>query len=104
RSPIPILVLDDLELIRLEAQEIERQADELYRSFVDNGELPPSLKRPYLSWEEVAAHGRGLPTLTIGGAVEGARHAPPFAPLRLSAGNLGAAITDFRDMMAETSR
>jgi transcription-repair coupling factor (superfamily II helicase) len=99
----PLLVLDDLELIRLEAHEIERQADELYRGFVDNGELPPGLKRPYLTWEEVAQHGRGLPTLTIGTA-EGALEPPHFEPPRLYAGNIAAAIGDIRDMMANRSR
>ncbi|MEO5952835.1 MAG: hypothetical protein ABIQ44_10250, partial [Chloroflexia bacterium] len=42
-GPKPLLVLDDPDLIRLEAAEIERQAVELYRGFVDNGELPPGL-------------------------------------------------------------
>ncbi|MFL5732713.1 MAG: transcription-repair coupling factor [Chloroflexia bacterium] len=107
-SAQPLLVLDDLELIRLEAQEIERQAGELYAGFVDNGELPASLKRPYLSWEEVSAHGRGLPTLAIGSAPDspsqGALEAPTFAPLRLYAGNIGAAIADLKAMREQKSR
>ncbi len=103
-SALPLLVLDDIELIRLEAQEIERQAADLYRGFVDNGELPPGLKRPYLTWEEVSEHGRGLPTLSLGGGAEGAIESPPFVPPRLYAGNLGAAITDLKRMIADKSR
>jgi transcription-repair coupling factor (superfamily II helicase) len=100
----PLLVLDDPELIRLEAQEIERQAAELYHGFVENGELPPGLLKPYLAWEEVAAHGRGLPTLTIGGGAEGAIQPPEFAGPKLYAGNIGAAITDIKKMVAGGSR
>lgn len=100
----PLLVLDDPDLIRLEAQEIERQAAELYRGFVENGELPPGLLRPYLAWEEVASHGRDLPTLIIGGGVEGAVQPPQFAGPKLYAGNVGAAITDIKKMVAGGSR
>jgi len=100
----PLLVLDDPELIRLEAQEIERQAAELYQGFVDNGELPPGLLRPYITWEEVSAHGRGLPVLSIGGGAEGAIEGPAFAPLRLYAGNIPTLITDLKEMVADRSR
>ncbi len=100
----PLLVLDDIELIRLEGMEIERQADELYRQFVDNGELPPGMRRPYLNWDEVAAHGRGLPTLYIGGGAEGAMEPPPFAPPRLYAGNISALIADLKKMLAGKAR
>src|SRR5207253_9661176 len=82
---------------------IERQAGDLYKGFIDNGELPPGLKRPYLTWEEVSAHGRGLPALTMG-AAEGALEAPEFAPLRLYAGNIAAAISDLQEMIADKSR
>jgi transcription-repair coupling factor (superfamily II helicase) len=100
----PLLVLDDPELIRLEAQEIERQAAELYQGFVDNGELPPGLLHPYLTWEEVSAHGRGLPVLSIGGGAEGAIEAPAFTPLRLYAGNIPNLIADLKEMVADRSR
>lgn len=100
----PLLVLDDPDLIRLEAQEIERQAAEIYAGFVDNGELPPNLRRPYLTWDEVSAHGRGLPTLTIGGGVEGAIMPPQFAGPRLYAGNIGAAIGDIKRLTSAGSR
>jgi transcription-repair coupling factor (superfamily II helicase) len=105
-SPQPLLVLDDLELIRLEAQEIERQAAELYSGFIDNGELPPGLKRPYLTWEEVAAHGRGLPTLALGGEAEEreAIEAPPFAPPGLYAGNIATAVADIKEMVEAKTR
>ncbi|HET9494093.1 MAG TPA: hypothetical protein VFR15_07685, partial [Chloroflexia bacterium] len=62
----PLLVLDDPDLIRLEAQEIERQAADLYRGFIDNGELPPGLRAPYLKWDEVSSHAQGLPVLYAG--------------------------------------
>jgi transcription-repair coupling factor (superfamily II helicase) len=100
----PLLVLDDIELIRLEGMEVERQADELYRQFVDNGELPPDMRKPYLTWDELAAHGRGLPTLYIGGGAEGAVEPPPFAPPRLYAGNISALIADLKKMLADKAR
>lgn len=103
-SSRPYLVLDDLELIRLEAQELERQAAELYRGFVENGELPPGLKRPYLTWEEVSAHGRGLPLVSISGSAEGAIESPPFSAPRLYAGNIASAIGDLKEMMRAQSR
>src|SRR5688500_10225951 len=92
----PLLVLDDPELIRLEAAELERQAAELYKGFIDNGELPPGLARPYLTWEEVTAHGRGLPILSIGGGAEGAIEAPAFTPTKLYAGNIPNVITELK--------
>ncbi|MBF6614680.1 MAG: hypothetical protein IVW55_16335, partial [Chloroflexi bacterium] len=108
RSPTPdhqpLLVLDDVELIRLEAQEVERQAAELYSSFKDNGELPPGMRRPYLSWEAVAEHGRGLPTLTIGGGAEGALETPGFTLPPLYTGNIAAAIVDIQEMLEARSR
>jgi transcription-repair coupling factor (superfamily II helicase) len=104
QTNLPLLVLDEPELINLEAQELERQASDLYRGFIDNGELPPGLLRPYLTWEEVTAHGRGLPLLTIGGGAEGAIEAPPFAPPRLYAGNVGALITDLKKALGMRSR
>jgi transcription-repair coupling factor (superfamily II helicase) len=100
----PLLALDDPDLIRLEAQEIERQAADLYRGFIDNGELPPGLRSPYLAWDEVAAHSQGLPILSIGGGAEGAIEVPHFAPPRLYAGNIGAAITDIKAAAAEQAR
>ncbi|HVF99046.1 MAG TPA: CarD family transcriptional regulator, partial [Chloroflexia bacterium] len=100
----PLLVLDDPELIRLEASEIERQASELYRGFIDNGELPPGLQQPYLTWEEVAAHGRGLPTLSIGGGAEGAIEAPPFSGTRQYTGSIPNVITDLKEYIANRSR
>jgi transcription-repair coupling factor (superfamily II helicase) len=100
----PLLVLDDPDLIRLEAQELERHAAELYRGFIDNGELPPGLKRPYLTWEEVSSHGRDLPSLSIGGGAEGAIEALPFRPPRLYAGNIGAAIADVKKLLQAQSR
>ncbi|MDQ5823897.1 MAG: transcription-repair coupling factor [Chloroflexota bacterium] len=103
-SKPPLLVLDDPELIRLEASEIERQASELYQGFIDNGELPPGLERPYLSWEEVAAHGQGLPTLSIGGGAEGAIEAPPFTGTRLYTGNVPNVIADLREYIANRTR
>jgi transcription-repair coupling factor (superfamily II helicase) len=103
-SAAPLLVLDDPELIRLEAAEIERQAADLYRGFVDNGELPPGLLRPYLTWEEVSAHGRDLPTLSMGGGAEGAIEVPEFAGSHLYAGNVAAAIEDIKGMMSGKSR
>ncbi|HEY0070555.1 MAG TPA: transcription-repair coupling factor, partial [Chloroflexia bacterium] len=101
---LPLLVLDDPELIRLEASEIERQASELYRGFIDNGELPPGLERPYLNWEGVSAHGRGLPTLSIGGGAEGAIEAPPFTGTRLYTGNIPNVIADLKEYIANRSR
>jgi transcription-repair coupling factor (superfamily II helicase) len=100
----PLLVLDDPDLIRLEAQEIERQAADLYRGFIDNGELPPGLLSPYLKWDEVAAHAQGLPILTVGGGAEGAIELPHFAPPRLYAGNIAAAINDIKAAAAEQAR
>ena len=100
----PLLVLDDPDLIRLEAVEVEREAAELYKSFVDNGELPPGLLRPYLTWEEVSAHGRDLPTLSLGGGAEGAIETPDFAAPHLYAGNLAAAIDDIKGMVQDKSR
>jgi transcription-repair coupling factor (superfamily II helicase) len=100
----PLLVLDDPDLIRLEAQEIERQAADLYRGFVDNGELPPGLRAPYLKWEEVAAHATGIPVLNVGGGAEGAVEVTHFAPPRLYAGNIAAAVTDIKKLAAEQAR
>lgn len=104
KPDLPLVVLDDPEMIRLEAAEIERQAAELYTGFVENGELPHGLERPYLTWGEVAAHGRGMPTLSIGGGAEGAIEAPPFAGPRLYTGNIPNLITDLRAHIAERSR
>jgi transcription-repair coupling factor (superfamily II helicase) len=103
-STSPLLVLDDPDLIRLEAGEIERQAAELYKGFVDNGELPPGLLRPYLTWDEVSTHGRDLPTLSLGGGAEGAIEVPDFAAPHLYAGNMAAAIDDIKEMLAAKSR
>ena len=115
----PLLVLDDPELIRLEAQEVERQASELYAGFVANGELPPGMMRPYLTWEEVSQHGRGLPILSIGGIVgaredgdDGAARAhsraplqmPQFTPPRLYGGNIPSLIADLQERIAAKSR
>ncbi|MBF6615004.1 MAG: DEAD/DEAH box helicase, partial [Chloroflexi bacterium] len=100
----PLLVLEDVELIRLEAQEVERQAAELYSGFKDNGELPPGMRRPYLSWEAVSEHGRSLPTLAIGGGAEGALETPHFALPPLYTGNIAAAIVDIQEMLQARSR
>ncbi|MEO8287904.1 MAG: transcription-repair coupling factor [Chloroflexota bacterium] len=100
----PLLVLDDPELIRLEAAEIERQAAELYKGFVDNGELPPGLMRPYLTWEEVSAHGRGLPVLAMGGGAEGAIEVPGFVGPHLYAGNIATAVEDIKAMLESKAR
>ena len=102
----PLLVLDDPDLIRLEAAEIERQAVELYKGFVDNGELPPGLKKPYLQWEEVSAHGRGLPILFFGGEGDTARdalEAPHFDLPPLYASKIDSAIEDIRRQTGEQS-
>ncbi len=61
------------------------------------------MKRPYLTWEEVSAHGRGLPTLAMG-AGEGALEAPEFMPPRLYTGNIATAIGDLQEMIADRSR
>src|SRR5258708_31249315 len=103
-SRSPLLVLDDPDLIRLEAGEIERQAAELYKGFVDNGELPPGLLRPYLTWEEVSAHGRDLPTLSLGGGAEGAIEVPDFSAPHLYAGNMAAANDDIKEFISAKSR
>jgi transcription-repair coupling factor (superfamily II helicase) len=101
----PLLVLDDPDLIRLEAGEIERQAADLYKSFIDNGELPPGLLRPYLKWDEVAAHGRGLPVLSFGGEdTRGALEAPHFELPPLYAGKIDTAIEEIGDMIAQRAR
>lgn len=103
----PLLVLDDPDFIRLEAQEIERQAIELYKGFVDNDELPPGLLRPYLTWEEVAGHGRGLPTLSIGGggeSIQDALPAPRFDVAPMYAGNINSAIDDIGDWQTNKAR
>ncbi|HUP27750.1 MAG TPA: transcription-repair coupling factor, partial [Chloroflexia bacterium] len=100
----PFLVVDDPELVRLEAAEIERQAAELYQGFIDNGELPPGLPRPYLTWEEVTAHGRDLPVLSIGGGAEGALEAPAFSPTKLYAGSVPNLIIDLKKMLSDKSR
>ncbi|MGA7732373.1 MAG: hypothetical protein WCD37_14020, partial [Chloroflexia bacterium] len=101
----PLLVLDDPDLIRLEAGEIERQAADLYKSFIDNGELPPGLLRPYLKWDEVAAHGRGLPVLSFGGEdTRGALEAPHFELPPLYAGKIDTAIEEIGDMLAQRAR
>jgi transcription-repair coupling factor (superfamily II helicase) len=105
----PLLVLDDPELIRLEAQEVERQASELYAGFVANGELPPGMKRPYLTWEEVSQHGRGLPVLSIGGTGAGSNGraplpTPQFTPPRLYSGNIPNLISELKERIASRSR
>jgi transcription-repair coupling factor (superfamily II helicase) len=105
----PLLVLDDPELIRLEAQEVERQASELYAGFVANGELPPGMSRPYLTWEEVSQHGRGLPTLSIGGTDAGSNGrqplaVPEFASPRLYGSNIPNLITDLKEKISARSR
>jgi transcription-repair coupling factor (superfamily II helicase) len=100
----PLLVLDDPEMIALEAQEVERQAAELYEGFVANGELPPGLRRPYLMWEEVTQHARGLPLLQIGGGAEGATEPPAFSPPRLYGGNIANLISDVRARNADGER
>jgi transcription-repair coupling factor (superfamily II helicase) len=105
----PLLVLDDPELIRLEAQEVERQASELYAGFVANGELPPGMLRPYLTWEEVSQHGRGLPTLSIGGTDAGSNGrqplaVPEFVSPRLYGSNIPNLIADLKDKIANRSR
>jgi transcription-repair coupling factor (superfamily II helicase) len=100
----PLLVLDDPEMIRLEAQEVERQAAELYEGFVANGELPPGLRRPYLMWEEVTQHAQGLPLLQIGGGAEGAIEPPAFSPPRLYGGNIASLISDVRGRSADGDR
>ncbi|HKP54160.1 MAG TPA: transcription-repair coupling factor [Chloroflexia bacterium] len=109
RNLPPLLVLDDPELIRLEAQEVERQASELYAGFVANGELPPGMKRPYLTWEEVSQHGRGLPVLSIGGTDAGSNGraplpTPQFTPPRLYSGNIPNLISDLKERIASRSR
>ena len=103
----PLLVLDDPDFIRLEAEEIERQAIELYKGFVDNDELPPGLLRPYLTWEEVAGHGRDLPTLSIGGggeSIQDALPAPRFDVAPMYAGNINSAIDDIGDWQTNKAR
>ncbi len=103
----PLLVLDDPDLIALEVGEIERQAADLYRGFVDNGELPPGLLRPYLEWNEVATHGRGLPILYVGGAGEdpgNTLEAPRFEMPSLYAGRIDSAIEDIADLLAGKAR
>jgi transcription-repair coupling factor (superfamily II helicase) len=50
-----LVILDEPGAIRLTAHQLQEHASELVAGFVDNGELPPGLLRPFAIWPEIEA-------------------------------------------------
>jgi transcription-repair coupling factor (superfamily II helicase) len=66
----PVLA-SELMLLRQQAAELERQAEEQRESRIAGGELPPDFPRPYLLWNELLARGRGRTVVDLSNNEEG---------------------------------
>jgi transcription-repair coupling factor (superfamily II helicase) len=105
-----LIVIDGPETVALAARELERSAEQLYTEFVDQGELPAGLRRPYLAWDDLAgllAAGKQLALggLDVGTGPEGeVQPVPEFTPPHLYSGNIPAAIEDIRAALENGAR
>lgn len=106
-DPGDLIVLDEPEGVALAAGEMERHAEELHAEFVAQGELPSGLRRPYLTWDDLAPALEAHPRLLLGpaSAVNAeSLPAPEFNSPRLYSGNIAEAIDDVRAALARRER
>lgn len=75
--PGALVIFDEPAAIRLAAEQVAAQAEELRFSFEANGELPKGLQRPYHPWAEVVAKLGAAPRLYFGESADTA----PVTPL-----------------------
>lgn len=65
-----LLVVDQPGSVDLALDQVQQQADELERTFVDSGELLPGLAKPYLPASAIREKLAHIPTLLLGEAVQ----------------------------------
>jgi len=65
------VIFDEPGAIRLAAEQLEAQAEELRFGFEANGELPKGLQRPYHTWAAVTSKLADTPRLEFGQSAEG---------------------------------
>ena len=97
-----LLIVDDLEGFRDALLALEEQARELHRSLLESGEIPANLRRPYLTWDELAPAVERCRPLLLGYGSDVEDEAgfgmSLFAPGPRYGGQLRKVIAEWRDM------
>ena len=101
--PATQVIVDQPSSVRIAAEQTERQAIELERTFIDSGELPEGLERPYAGAREVLAHLARFTALNLGGADErdDAISMATLTDPTLFGGRITDLVTDLRQRLAD---
>jgi transcription-repair coupling factor (superfamily II helicase) len=64
------VVIDQRDQVELAGQQIDNQAEELERTFIDSGEIPEGLTKPFLGYRDVIGKVGAFPGISIGDDIE----------------------------------
>jgi transcription-repair coupling factor (superfamily II helicase) len=98
------IIIDQPSSVIIAARQLERQGEELERTFIESGELPVGLERPFASAASVLDQLRRFTTLNIGAAGESDEGAISMATLTdppLFGGRMTDVITDLKNRVAK---
>ena len=98
------VIIDQPSSVIIAAQQLERQAEELERTFIESGELPVGLERPFAASDRVLAQLAGFTTLNLGAAGESDEGAISMATLTdppLFGGRITDVLADLKTRINE---